>query len=113
MRSSPPGQGECTNNHDVVVIGFARFDDLTHALRYCISLTQALRLPKFLCASSARPEAKCWVEGSLRVPFWGWLKQAVVWIVLFGAKWCFEYYLVAPSLASQVGAAYTSRSEHS
>jgi hypothetical protein len=37
--------------------------------RVQVSLTAALRLPRFFSASSARPRAECWLDGSMSI---GW-----------------------------------------
>jgi hypothetical protein len=66
------------------------------------SVSTFLRLPGIFRASSVRSTPTCWIYGGISVPPLPWLQQAIVWTILTGVKWCFEFFLVCPKLASQV-----------
>lgn len=72
--------------------------------RYSVSLTQALRLPRFFTASSARPAAAFWLDGSMKIggkQFWS---LVLFWTQTFVMKAAFDYFVIIRPLVEPVGA---------
>ncbi|GLC38942.1 hypothetical protein PLESTB_000464000 [Pleodorina starrii] len=69
---------------------------------YCLSLSEALRLPAALRASSQRPTPGCWLHRPMSVGWRAAALTALFWLQVFAAKLGFDYFVIMKPIAGQV-----------
>ncbi|KAJ9527498.1 hypothetical protein QJQ45_025772 [Haematococcus lacustris] len=71
---------------------------------YSVSLTSMLRLPRVFAASSARPAASYWLDGSLSI---GWKQSGLLlgfWLQVAATKIAFDYFVIVRPMVGPIRA---------
>ena len=105
MLHFPPLLQELARTYWLYIAGGYTAMGLAHGLvttrdGYCVSLSSALRLPRFFNAISARPRATYWTGGGAEMAI-GWRQfwmTAAFWTMALTLKGLFDYFIMFRTL---------------